>query len=47
MGLPLTIIASAASTPASRGRRWVPPAPGGKPSATSGWPTCVLRLATR
>ena len=47
MGVPSTIMASAFSTPARRGRRWVPPAPGGKPSATSGWPTWVFRLATR
>ena len=31
----------------SRGRRWVPPAPGGKPRLTSGWPTCALGTITR
>ena len=43
--VPSTIMASATETFATRGRRWVPPAPGGKPSATSGCPTPVSRLA--
>ena len=35
-GSPLTIMLVAASTPITRGRRWVPPAPGIRPSLTSG-----------
>ena len=34
----MTIIESAFSTPTTRGRRWVPPAPGKSPSFTSGSP---------
>jgi hypothetical protein len=36
MASPLTIMFSAASTPITRGRRCVPPAPGIRPSLTSG-----------
>ena len=46
-GSPLTIILSAASTPATRGNRCVPPAPGRSPSLTSGSPTCPAATATR
>ena len=38
IGSPLTIISSAFSTPTTRGSRWVPPAPGRRPSFTSGSP---------
>ena len=47
IGFPLTHISTAFATPASRGRRCVPPAPGISPSFTSGWPTCALATATR
>jgi hypothetical protein len=46
-GLPVTIIWSALGTPASRGSRWVPPAPGRMPSLTSGWPTFADGIAQR
>ena len=37
----------ASATPASRGSRCVPPAPGMMPSSTSGWPTFASFAATR
>ena len=40
-GSPLTIMFSAVSTPSTRGRRCVPPAPGIRPSFTSGSAICV------
>ncbi len=46
-GLPLTIRSSAAATPASRGERCVPPAPGNKPRFTSGKPTLADGTAHR
>eukprot|EP01137_Pigoraptor_chileana_P016950 Opistho-2@74294 len=46
-GFPPTIMSTANSTPVSRGRRWVPPAPGRIPSSTSGRPTLTLLLAIR
>ncbi len=46
-GLPPVIISSAASTPTSRGSRCVPPAPGMRPSVTSGSPTFASATATR
>ncbi len=46
-GSPLTIMFSAVSTPSTRGRRWVPPAPGTRPSLTSGSATLVPAAATR
>ena len=36
---PPVTISSALGTPATRGRRWVPPAPGSRPSLTSGTPS--------
>ncbi len=47
MGSPETIISSARSTPATRGSRWVPPAPGRMPSFTSGRPSLASGAATR
>ena len=46
-GLPDTIMLSAGSRPSARGRRCVPPAPGRRPSLTSGSATCVPGAATR
>jgi hypothetical protein len=46
-GLPSVHMSSASGTPASRGSRCVPPAPGMMPSSTSGWPTLALATATR
>ncbi len=47
--LPARMRSSAAWTPMSAGSRWVPPAPGSRPSCTSGRPSCVfgLSVATR
>ncbi len=45
--LPLAHISTALATPANRGRRCVPPAPGMMPSFTSSWPTCASGAATR
>ena len=47
MGLPDSIISRAFCAPTTRGRRWVPPAPGSTPSFTSGRPICASLLATR
>ena len=44
---PETIMLSAASTPIARGSRCVPPAPGRRPSLTSGSAICASRAATR
>ncbi len=44
---PVVIISSAFWAPVRRGRRWVPPAPGNRPSFTSGRPTLALLRATR
>jgi PAS domain S-box-containing protein len=46
-GSPLTIRFSAVSTSRTRGRRWVPPAPGIRPILTSGSEMRVPRSATR
>ena len=46
-GSPKAHISTALATPASRGNRWVPPAPGMMPSFTSGWPTCADGTARR
>ena len=46
-GSPVTIIRNAFSGPTRRGRRWVPPAPGNRPSLTSGRPTRAAAAATR
>jgi hypothetical protein len=46
-GSPLTIMFSAFSTPITRGSRCVPPAPGIRPSFTSGSATLVPGAATR
>jgi hypothetical protein len=46
-GSPLTIMFSAGSTPSTRGRRCVPPAPGIRPSLTSGSATLAPGAATR
>ena len=46
-GSPLTIMLSAVSTPTTRGRRCVPPAPGSRPSFTSGSAICAPGAATR
>ena len=40
-GLPETIMFKAISRPTTRGRRWVPPAPGRMPSLTSGSAICA------
>ena len=47
MVLPFVHISTAFATPASRGRRCVPPAPGMIPKFTSGCPTFASGLATR
>ena len=44
-GSPLTIMSIARSTPTSRGSRCVPPAPGRRPSLTSGRPSFASALA--
>ena len=44
---PDTIMLSAVSTPIARGRRCVPPAPGRRPSLTSGSAICAPGVATR
>ena len=46
-GLPSVHISIASAAPASRGSRWVPPAPGMMPSRTSGCPTLASAVATR
>ena len=46
-GLPVVIISSAAFTPANRGTRCVPPAPGRRPNLTSGKPTFADAIAQR
>ena len=46
-GSPLTIMLSATSTPSTRGRRCVPPAPGISPSLTSGKATLQPGAAMR
>ncbi len=47
IGRPEVIRSKAASGPARRVKRWVPPAPGIRPSLTSGNPTLAVRAATR
>ncbi len=47
MWVPPTIAFIAATGPITRGRRWVPPAPGRMPSLTSGSPTLAPGEATR
>lgn len=44
--LPVSSMSRAAGIPASLGSRWVPPAPGNRPSMTSGSPSPVLRSFT-
>ena len=46
-GSPETIMFSAVSRPTTRGRRCVPPAPGSRPSLTSGSAICAPGAATR
>ena len=46
-GSPSEVIVAAASTPTTRGRRCVPPAPGSRPSFTSGTPSFADGTATR
>ena len=46
-GSPVTIMFSAGSTPSARGRRCVPPAPGSRPSLTSGSAILAPGEATR
>ena len=46
-GSPQTIMSSAFATPTARGRRCVPPAPGMRPSRTSGWARRASGAATR
>ena len=46
-GSPVTIICNAFSGPIRRGRRCVPPAPGSRPSFTSGRPTRAVAAAIR
>jgi len=46
-GVPVTIMFSAVSRPSTRGRRCVPPAPGSRPSFTSGSAICAPGSATR
>ena len=43
--LPARIRSSAACAPISRGSRWVPPAPGSRPSCVSGRPSAVFGLS--
>ena len=45
--LPVRIMSSAARRPISRGSRWQPPAPGMRPSCTSGRPSWVLAMIGR
>ena len=45
--VPVTIMLSAVSTPTARGSRCVPPAPGSRPSFTSGNASVALAPATR
>ena len=47
IGSPLTIILTASSGPTARGSRCVPPAPGSRPSFTSGRPSLASLVATR
>src|SRR5258708_3975775 len=47
IGSPPTIILTASSGPTARGRRCVPPAPGNRPSFTSGRPSLASLVATR
>ena len=47
IGSPPTIILTASSGPTARGRRCVPPAPGSRPSFTSGRPSRASLVATR
>ncbi len=47
IGSPPTIILTASSGPTARGSRWVPPAPGSRPSLTSGRPSFASLVATR
>ncbi len=47
IGSPVRIIAIALSRPTRRGSRWVPPAPGIRPSLISGSPSRVPGAATR
>jgi len=47
IGSPNAHISTAFATPARRGNRCVPAAPGIMPSFTSGWPTCADATATR
>ena len=47
IGSPPTIILTASSGPTARGSRWVPPAPGSRPSFTSGRPSLASLVATR
>ena len=47
IGSPEVIISSAGRTPIRRGSRWVPPAPGSRPSFTSGSPHWAEGTATR
>ena len=42
---PSTISGSAARAPIIRGRRWVPPPPGSRPTVTSGWPNSAFGLS--
>ena len=47
IGLPVAVISRASFSPATRGRRCVPPAPGSRPSFTSGTPSFADGTATR
>ena len=47
IGSPVTMGPRAATAPIRRGRRWVPPAPGSRPSLTSGRPILAVGEATR
>ena len=47
IGLPVVTISSAFSTPITRGKRWVPPAPGNSPRLTSGNPHWAEATASR
>ena len=46
-GEPLVTMSSALAAPTMRGSRWVPPAPGSRPSLTSGRPSFAEGTATR